>query len=269
MYLLGKFSLVVALLFSALISVSSGASLQLDNIKQILAEQLKESQDTEEILNALQNVEGLVYRSGSRGNGVREFQNVLLSRGYSIGNADGVYGIKTAAAAGEFQAANNLPVTSEADLITQFILVINNNAFVQKGSTYIARLNNYAVIIWPGKAFYVGALDSSGSLSEGTYYYFSSYSGGGCYAGEYKNNKRSGKGTAKFANGDVYTGHWNNDAMNGYGTYSFYSGFALDPYFSFHEYKGYMLNNTMHGEGTYYLNGTEIAGRWSNNSFVK
>lgn len=269
-YLLRNFSLIFFLLFSALISVSYGAYFQADNIKQTLTGQLKESSDTEEILKVLQNTNDLTYRSRSRGNGVREFQNLLLICGYSIGKADGVYGSKTAAAVSEFQSANNLSVTGEADLITQFLLVISNNSFTQRGSTYIARLKNYAVIIWPGKAFYVGALDDYGNLSEGTYCYFSNYFGGGYYAEEYKNNKRSGKGTAKFANGDLYKGQWNNDAMNGYGTYNFYGEAGPGQYFSSNEYyEGNMFSNKMHGKGMYYFNGINITGRWSNNHIVK
>ena len=264
------FSLLAFLLFFMLTAVSFGASVQIDNIRQTLIEHLKESSDTEEILKGLRNAEGLVYRSGSKGKGVRELQNLLLSCGYSIGKADGAYGNKTAAAVSEFQSANNLPATGEADLVTQFSLVMSNSIFTRKENTYIAQVKNYAVIIWPGKAFYIGALDKSGNFSEGTYYYFSNYFGGGYYAGEYKNNKRSGKGTAKFANGDVYKGQWNNDAMNGYGTYSFYGEVGPGQYFSSHEYyEGYMFNNKMHGKGMYYFNGIKITGRWSNNSFVK
>lgn len=264
------FLLVNFMLFFILIAVSSGASVPVNNIKKMLTEQLKESSDTDEILKGLQNVEGLVFRSGNKSKGVREFQNLLLSCGHSIGKADGAYGSKTASAVREFQSANNLSVTGEADLVTQFYLVTNNSSFIQKGNTYIAQVKNYAVIIWQGKAFYVGALDKSGNFSEGTYCYFISYFGGGYYAGEYKNNKRSGKGTAHFANGDVYTGEWKNDAMNGYGTYNFYSKVAPGQYFSSHEYyNGNMLDNKMHGKGTYYFNGTKIAGRWSNNRFVK
>ncbi len=69
---------------------------------------------------------------------------------------------------------------------------------------------------------------------------------------------------------DTYTGEWKDDAMNGYGTYTFYGGVAPGQYFSSHEYyKGNMLNNKMHGKGTYYVNGTRITGKWSNNRFVR
>ena len=259
----------VFLSFSTMTAVPSGV--YINDMRKMLIEQLKAyPYDVDEILKGLQSTEGLVYKLGSRGNGVREFQSLLISNGYSIGKADGAYGSKTNSAVMEFQSANNLPVTGEADLITQLSLVMNNSSFTRKRNKYIAQVKNYAVIIWPRKAFYVGVLDKSGNLLEGTYYYFSNYLNGGYYAGEYKNNQRSGKGTAHFTNGDVYAGEWKNDAMNGYGTYTFYSCVAPGQYFSSHEYyKGNMLNNKMHGKGIYYVNGTRIPGRWSNNRFVR
>ena len=217
-----------------------------------------------EVFRGLQNAKGLTYKLGSRGNGAREFQKSLNALGYSAG--DGSYSSKTAESVMGFQAANNLPVTGEADLTTQFFVVARNSPFTRKRNAYIAQTKNYAVIIWPGKAFYVGALDKYGSLLEGTYYYFS----GGCYAGEYKDNKRSGKGTAYFVNGDVYVGEWKDDAMHGYGTYNFRGNPGPGQYFSSNEYyKGYMASNKMHGKGIYHSNGKEISGRWANNQRVR
>ena len=255
-------SLLAFLLFLTSAVLSAEASVPDGDIRTLL-EQINASSDVtgiDEIIAGLRNAEGLLYKSGSKGNGVREFQNVLLSIGYtSVSKADGTYGSKTASAVKEFQAANKLPVTGEADLITQFFVVMRNSSFTRRGTAYIAQAENYAVVIWPSKAFYVGALDKSGNLSEGTYYYFS----GGYYAGWYRNNKRFGKGTAHFANGDVYSGEWNNDAMNGYGTY-YYGGIDSAKY-----YKGNMTNNMMNGKGTYYSGGSKITGKWFNNRRVK
>ena len=263
-YLSKLFLLITCLLFCIMVTISFGEPAQINNIKQFLVEPIKESSDIDEILKGLQNAEGLVYRSGSRGNGVQKFQNLLLACGYSsIGKADGVYGSKTVAAVRDFQSVNNIPVTGEADLITQFYLIMNNSSFKRNGNTYIAQVQDYSMVIWPGKAFYIGALDKSGKLYEGTYYYFSNYFIGGYYVGEYKNNQRSGKGTAHFENGDVYTGQWDNDAMNGDGTY-YYGGITSTNY-----YKGNMSNNMMNGKGTYYSDGTKITGRWSNNRYMK
>lgn len=220
---------------------------------------LSEATTVEEFLKGNQGVEGLTYQVGSRSAGVREFQNLLINYGYSsIGEADGSYGNKTAAAVKEFQAKVNLPVTGKADLSTQFMLLMHCGSFIEKGETFVAQVKNYIMVIWPSKAYYIGAVDQSGNFMEGTYYYAS----GDYYAGEYKSNLRSGKGTAHFANGDVYIGQWKNDAMNGNGTY-YYGGVKSKEY-----YQGNMTDNTMDGKGTYYLNGKKITGRWSKNKHV-
>lgn len=214
----------------------------------------------QKILELINSVDGLTYQAGSRGASVQEFQRALISRGYlSIGKADGIYDKNTAEAVSEFQAANNLPVTGKADLSTQISLVMHSKSFTPKGNAYIAQVNNYAVIIWPGKALYVGTVDKSANLAEGTYY----YKEGSYYAGSYRNNLRFGKGTAHFANGDVYIGQWKNDAMHGYGTY-YYGGLEAGEY-----YAGSMANNNMHGYGVFHSQGVERAGQWSNNQYVK
>ncbi len=213
------------------------------------------------MLGSIQGVDGLTYQAGSKGAGVREFQRALISSGYaSVGQDDGVYGSKTASAVREFQAANDLPVTGSADIYTQLSLVImHSKFFMPKGNAYIIQLNNYAVIIWPDKAFYVGAVDKSANLVEGTYYYKE-----GCYyAGSYRNNLRFGKGTARFTNGDVYIGQWKNDAMHGQGTY-YYGGANSTEY-----YAGNMANNNLHGYGVFHSKGSVISGQWSNNQHVR
>ncbi len=51
-----------------------------------------------------------VYKRGSRGETVREIQNVLLSEGLYDGNADGIYGEKTERAVKSYQANHGLAV---------------------------------------------------------------------------------------------------------------------------------------------------------------
>ncbi len=140
--------------------------------------------------------------------------------------------------------------------------MIHNGSFKRKRNSYIAQVKNYAVVIWLGKAFYIGSVDNSINLAEGTYYYLDGSYYGSYYEGGYKNNLRSGKGTAHFANGDVYIGQWKDDTMHGYGIY-YYGGVDSDEY-----YKGNMIDNTMNGEGTYYLRDIEITGKWFNNYHI-
>ena len=49
-------------------------------------------------------------RKGSRGEYVTLMQTMLVNRGYSLGNVDGIFGAKTDAAVREFQKANGLAV---------------------------------------------------------------------------------------------------------------------------------------------------------------
>lgn len=243
----------VLILFSFLLFITP-----IVNLSEASEEQSDTSKKIKEIIiQVIQNVpDGLIYQVGSRGRGVQEFQNLLISVGFSsIGSADGKYGNKTAAAVKEFQEANRLSVTGKADLATQIMLLVRNSDFSSKGDSHIAKIQNYAISIWENKACYVGAVDASNNFIEGTYYYLT----GDYYAGEYKNNLRSGKGTAHFANGDVYVGQWKDDTMNGNGTY-YYGDTTSTEY-----YKGNMTDNKMNGKGTYYLNGKKITGKWANN----
>ena len=88
------------------------------------------------------------------------------------------------------------------------------------------------------------------------------YVNGEYYAGSYKNNLRSGQGTAHFPNGDIYIGQWDKDSMNGKGTY-YFGGKNSKTY-----YEGEMSKNEMTGKGTYWNNGTAITGTFIQNRHV-
>ena len=255
-----KFCLLIIISFLSLIiyfnAAVSAASEKINLIESVFVQQI----NSENFLEKLQNLEGLTYQTGSRGAGVLEFQNLLIANGYtSIGKSDGRYGKKTNAAVKEFQASANLPVTGNADLVTQFLLVLRDNSLIRNGNIYTAKKNNFVINFWPERAFYVGAVDETGNFIAGTYYYSTS----DYYSGEYNNNLRHGKGTAHFANGDLYVGQWKNDAMNGEGTY-YYGGINSSEY-----YKGNMTDNKMNGQGVYYLRGNKITGKWSYNKHVE
>ena len=44
------------------------------------------------------------------------------------------------------------------------------------------------------------------------------YENGDSYVGEWKDNKRHGKGTYRYADGNKYVGEWKDDDFNGKGT---------------------------------------------------
>ena len=46
----------------------------------------------------------------------------------------------------------------------------------------------------------------------------------GKYEGEFKMDKREGKGTMYYVNGDKYEGDWKNDKFEGKGLYNFING---------------------------------------------
>jgi hypothetical protein len=42
--------------------------------------------------------------------------------------------------------------------------------------------------------------------------------------GQYKNNKRNGKGTYRYSNGNTYIGDWVDDKMTGQGSFTWHNG---------------------------------------------
>ena len=76
-----------------------------------------------------------LLKYGSRGTGVVKVQQVLNSKGYSAGSADGIYGIKTENAVVKFQKANGLRIDGIAGRQTQSKLF---TATAAKAATYTA-----------------------------------------------------------------------------------------------------------------------------------
>ena len=84
---------------------------------------------------------------------------------------------------------------------------------------------------------------------------------GDSYVGEFKNNKRHGYGTNKWANGESYTGYWANDKRHRLGTTVFPNG---------SRYEGQYKNNIRNGNGTYYDDsGTPRSGYWENGRITR
>lgn len=210
--------------------------------------------------SALKSIYGLTYQIGSRGSGVREIQSMLSHAGYlGEGEADGVYGEKTASAISVFQDAMGLPVTGIASVATQMMLVLVNADIEQQDDVYLATTGKYAFIIWPDDAFYIGSLNNQDTFDTGTYYFTT----GDYYSGEFKNKLRNGDGVAHYANGDIYNGQWADDKMEGEGTY-YFGGVGSNEY-----YKGHWKSNAMDGKGKYVLpNGNIISGSWEDNKHV-
>ena len=80
------------------------------------------------------------------------------------------------------------------------------------------------------------------------------------YEGQWKHDKRHGKGRAVMFNGDVYDGEWDEDACTGIGMVNIYD--------TGDEYCGQFMNGLAHGHGVYkYSNGDVYEGELKNEKF--
>eukprot|EP00826_Nyctotherus_ovalis_P020286 TRINITY_DN1635_c0_g10_i1.p1 TRINITY_DN1635_c0_g10~~TRINITY_DN1635_c0_g10_i1.p1 ORF type:complete len:527 (+),score=113.99 TRINITY_DN1635_c0_g10_i1:200-1780(+) len=84
------------------------------------------------------------------------------------------------------------------------------------------------------------------------------YESGDKYEGEYKNNKKNGKGTYYYTNGDRYEGEWINGKQCGTGVLYYANG---------DKYDGGWENNGRSGKGSLtYINGNKFEGEWKRNN---
>lgn len=82
------------------------------------------------------------------------------------------------------------------------------------------------------------------------------YASGAIYEGEFKDGKISGSGRLTHANGEEYTGDFKDGKRSGYGVHKWMSG-AI--------YKGHWLNDERSGKGTEkFSNGDKYKGHWLN-----
>ena len=83
----------------------------------------------------------------------------------------------------------------------------------------------------------------------------------GKYEGDFKDNKRGGKGVYYFADGDKYDGDWKDDKKDGKGVFYFADG---------DKYEGYWKDDKFDGKGVYYFkNGNRYEGDWKDDKIVK
>ncbi len=79
------------------------------------------------------------------------------------------------------------------------------------------------------------------------------------YEGNFKDGKKDGDGTMKYANGDFYSGKWQNDKKHGIGKFIWKNGNSHD---------GEWKDDKLHGQGTYYFSdGYKYIGEFKDGNF--
>ncbi|GBG25695.1 Phosphatidylinositol 4-phosphate 5-kinase 5 [Hondaea fermentalgiana] len=80
------------------------------------------------------------------------------------------------------------------------------------------------------------------------------YPSGNVYEGQWKRNKRHGRGTLTWTDGTTYTGDWRHNKQEGFGVMRFRNG---------NVYEGEFEDNNFSGQGTLRTsNGEIVAGQW-------
>ena len=106
---------------------------------------------------------------------------------------------------------------------------------------------------------YFGDFKDNKREGKGTMY----YNNGDKYEGFWENDRMEGKGTMYYNNGDIYEGEWEKDIMNGRGIYFYHNNIEFD------KYEGEFNNGDMEGDGTlYYTNGDIFVGYFFKNNKI-
>eukprot|EP01006_Ploeotia_vitrea_P044229 TRINITY_DN66819_c7_g1_i1.p1 TRINITY_DN66819_c7_g1~~TRINITY_DN66819_c7_g1_i1.p1 ORF type:complete len:676 (-),score=79.80 TRINITY_DN66819_c7_g1_i1:196-2223(-) len=109
------------------------------------------------------------------------------------------------------------------------------------------------------------------------HYHTYTYPSGDVYKGDWKNNKKHGRGRAEYVDGNRYEGEWKDDAKHGQGTITFSDGTSYTGewvcdkkcgqgsalFSSGNRYVGEWAEDNMHGYGTFfYSTGEKYEGEW-------
>ena len=106
---------------------------------------------------------------------------------------------------------------------------------------------------------YEGEWKDNKKEGKGVYYWNRSPWKGDVFEGEWKNNKKEGKGIYYFSDGDFYEGNWKNGKQDGKGIYYYSDGDIYD---------GEWKNGVKEGKGIHYFsNGDVYEGDFKDNNF--
>ena len=121
----------------------------------------------------------------------------------------------------------------------------------------------YGVMIYKNGAKYEGEWKDDKKNGKGVFtsaHYFNCRKNVGMkYEGEFRNDKFEGFGITNYTNGDKYEGEWKNNKQYGKGTVSYFDG---------KKYSGEWKDGKFEGIGVFYLkNGEKYEGRFINNKY--
>ena len=155
--------------------------------------------------------------------------------------------------------------------------IIYSNGAREKGTYYNNEFNGWNILVDEQGILYVGLFNKLGLNGKGLRYnkeinhiykgdflnglrhgVGKDYRNNSKYEGDFRKDKKCGKGKIVFDSGDIYEGEFSDNKFNGYGHYIWFK--------NGHEYKGNYLNGKFHGEGFYkwaeneYYNGEYVNG---------
>ena len=155
--------------------------------------------------------------------------------------------------------------------------IIYSNGARERGTYYNNEFNGWNTLVDEQGILYVGLFNKLGLNGKGLRYnkeinhiykgdflnglrhgVGKDYRNNSKYEGDFRKDKKCGKGKIVFDSGDTYEGEFNDNKFNGYGHYIWFK--------NHHEYKGNYLNGKFHGEGFYkwgkneYYNGEYVNG---------
>lgn len=124
--------------------------------------------------------------------------------------------------------------------------------------------NGKGIAVYPNGDEFHGTIENSERVGPGKYIWKAAEEGksGGVYEGEYKNNKKEGKGKMVYPDGGTYDGQWKEGFRDGQGTFKYPNG---------DWYKGMWVKGKKSARGTYfsYSGACWYMGMWKDGNFVE
>jgi hypothetical protein len=180
-------------------------------------------------------------------------QQKLQDGNYNIGNVDGRFGPKTAAAIKLYQSDWQIAETGE--ISSELISRLNSTYSFANGDRYLGTVRDgkqhgQGVYVWANGVRYEGVFSAGNYNGQGVF----TWVDGERYEGTFRDGKYSGQGVLTRANGNRYQGAWRDGNYNGRGVFTWADG---------RRYEGAWLDGKADGQGTFReATGKAYSGEW-------